>query len=56
MSSLMLSSLYDMEQGSNRILITAGGKEVEVVIDEVLSKSLCAVWTELGIQDIEAIE
>ena len=46
-----------MEQdASNRIMLTAGGKEIEVVKDEALSKSLIALWDSLGIQDLEAID
>ena len=53
----MLLSLYDMEQEtSNRVLLTTGGREIEHVKDEALSKSLVALWQELGIQDVEAID
>jgi hypothetical protein len=53
---MMLSSLFDMEEVGNEILVTAGGNEVEHIKDEALLKSLCALWEELGIQDIEAIK
>lgn len=53
----MFASLFDMESIDNKILITAGGKQVEdQVKDEALSKSLLSLWEELRIQDIEAIE
>jgi hypothetical protein len=46
-----------MESIDNKILITAGGKQVEdQVKDETLSRSLLSLWAELGIQDIESIE
>ena len=50
----MLSALFDMEQETNHVLITTGGKEIELVRDEALSRSLLVLWQELGIQDIEA--
>ncbi|HEY7734571.1 MAG TPA: hypothetical protein VIB07_07235 [Nitrososphaera sp.] len=53
----MFASLFDMESIDNKILITAGGKQVEdQVKDETLSRSLLSLWAELGIQDIESIE
>jgi hypothetical protein len=52
----MLSALFDMEHGTNsQVLITAGGKQIELVTDEALVKSLQVMWQELGIQDLEAI-
>lgn len=53
----MLSSLFDMESIDNKILVTAGGNQVdEQMKDEALSKSLLSLWEELGIQDLEAVE
>jgi len=51
----MLSELYDMDQGSsNRVLITAGGQQVELPLDEKISKSLATLWIELKIENIES--
>ena len=53
----MFEALFDIESVDNKILITAGGKQVEdQVKDETLSKSLISLWGELKIQDIEATE
>ncbi len=53
----MFASLFDMESIDNKILVTAGGDQVdEQAKDESLSRSLLSLWAELGIQDIEQIE
>lgn len=52
----MLLVLFDMEhESNNQVLITTGGKQIELVTDEALVKSLLVLWQELGIQDLEAI-
>jgi len=52
--SLILDALDDMEKGSrNRVMITAGGIEVEMPFDSALAESLSALWDKLGIADIE---
>jgi hypothetical protein len=46
-----------MESIDNKILITAGGEQVDdQVKDEMISKSLLSMWQELKIQDIEELE
>ncbi|GEM_PF-6409459 len=53
----MFASLFDMECIDNKILITAGGDQVdEEVKDEAVSRSLLSLWEELKIQDIEELE
>ncbi|HEX2556843.1 MAG TPA: hypothetical protein VHK86_00845 [Nitrososphaera sp.] len=52
--SLILDALDDMEKGSrNRVMITAGGNEVELPFDSALAESLSTLWQKLGIEDIE---
>ncbi len=47
-------SLYDMEQEtSTQIVMTTGGNQIEVPLDEGLRKSLRDLWDSLGIKEIE---
>jgi hypothetical protein len=47
---VLLLELFDIEP----VLGTIGGKDVQVVVDEALSRSLAALWQDLRIQDLEA--
>jgi hypothetical protein len=40
-------------EAPEKLVLTAGGNQIEHDDNEATSKSLIALWTELGIQDIE---
>ena len=42
-------------ESNNQVLITTGGKEIELLTDEALLMSLRVLWHDLGIQDIESL-
>jgi hypothetical protein len=52
--SLILEALDDMEKGSrNRVMITAGGNNVELPFDLSVAESLSTLWAKLVIEDVE---